>query len=174
MTEQQSLDNLAFRVGISAGEAANLMRDIGFERCYKLLEEVAADTKHKKPALFRQKARRAKIEYSQNRTDNDQRESYRQMVEDYEAIKERIPRMTPQILYERLNKLYAQRKLHEYVGDMRGLPPGYKEMDYEQQEGVLLGLGMKGVRILMGKDGLREIGGKEDNESQGTAPVDVT
>jgi len=95
--------------------------------------------------LFRRLLRNEAENLKQETIMEERSRSQDEMVRQWEEAKESGFVPSKSMLQAQLEQLYTERRLHEIAP--RFFPPGYDELDYEQQEGVLLNLGMKGINM---------------------------
>lgn len=140
------LDNLAMRTGINISKACQLLDDVGYDLTMWALEETAADTTYSKPILFSRKAKEARRKAGRARKATEDTKVHEKRVAAWEDFRKKGFKATPEELQAQLEDLYKQRLLHDYA--CRTPPSGFDELNYEQQEGVFLALGTKGIQEL--------------------------
>ena len=144
--QRRLLDNLAFRTGININKVHELLDDVGYDLTLAVLEATEAEDTYSKPLFFNRKAKEARQKAAGARKAARDTKAHERRVAAWEELHKKGFTGTAEELRLQVEDLYQQRLLHDYLP--RTVPKGFDELDYEQQEGVLLGLAMKGIKEL--------------------------
>lgn len=136
----REFNNLIFKMGIPSDEAFSLSNVVGREAALEVLKIVAKDTKHRKPALFRQLARKAK---SRHVKALQATKAHDAAVKGWEESRGRGFKATPEQLKAQLEELYEKGKMHDCMP--WHVSKEFTELDYDSQEDILLEWGLKGI-----------------------------